>query len=69
MIIEDQVDDGPSILVVAEDVVVAEDEAIIGMRNYAQRSCHPADSFLVGTDLLRNNNARNLHFDLARRLH
>jgi hypothetical protein len=69
MIIEDQVADGPSILAVAEDVVVAEDEAIIGMRNHAQRSCHPAGSFLVDTDLLGNNNARNLLFHLERRIH
>ena len=35
MIVEDQVADRPSILAVAEDVVVAKDKAIIGMRNHA----------------------------------
>jgi hypothetical protein len=63
-IIEDQVTDGPSILTVAEDIVVAEDEAIIGVRNHAQRSCHPASSFLVDTDLSGNDNAGNFHFHL-----
>ena len=64
LISEDQVADGPSILAVAEDVVIAEDEAIIGMRNHAQRSCHLAGSLLVDTDLLGDNNARNLLFHL-----